>query len=100
MTSFTYLATDLAHTGIQNERHFRRTVNIFKNQFVAYVGEKLASKKFTDRPDISSMPSFQYEPRAAVAIASDDLIHLLLLALFNLVFFMGAYLSFLRYDVR
>jgi hypothetical protein len=100
LTSFTYLATDLAHTGIQGERHFRRTVDIFKNQFVAYVGGKLASQKFVDRPDVSDMPSFRYEPRAAVAVASDDLIHLLLLALFNVVFFMGAYLSFLRYDVR
>ena len=100
VTSFTYLATDLAHTGLQGEQHFRRTVDIFKNQFVAYVGEKLASQKFVDRPDVSNMPSFRYEPRAAVTVANDDLIHLLLLALFNVVFFMGAYLSFLRYDVR
>jgi ABC-type transport system involved in multi-copper enzyme maturation permease subunit len=100
LAAFTYLATDLAHTGIQGERHFRRTVDIFKNQFIAYVGGKLASQGFMDRPDTSDMPSFQYEPRAAVAVARDDLTHLLLLALLNIVSFMGAYLSFLRYDVR
>ena len=100
LTAFTYLATDLAHTGIRGEQQFRRTVDVFKDQFVAYVGEKLASQRFLDRPDVSDMPSFRYEPRTGVAIMSDDLIYLLLLALFNVLFFMGAYLSFLRYDVR
>jgi len=100
LAAFTYLATDLANTGIQGERNFRRTVDIFKNEFVSYVGGKLASQEFLDRPDVSDMPSFQYKPRAAAAVSRDDLIHLLLLALFNAVFLMGAYLSFLRYDVR
>jgi hypothetical protein len=76
------------------------TTDVFKNEFVAYVGEKLANQKFLDSPDVSDMPSFRYEPFTAVAIARDDLIHLLLLALFSIVFFMAAHLSFLRYDVR
>ncbi len=100
LAAFTYLATDLANTGIQGEQNFRRTVDIFKRQFVTYVEGKLVSQQYLDRPDISDMPSFRYEPRAAVVVAQDDLIHLLLLVLFNIVFFMGAHLSFLRYDVR
>ena len=100
VAAFTYIATDLANTGIHDERHFRRTVDIFKNEFVAYVGEKLASRKFLDRPNVSDMPSFQYKPLNAFAIARDDLIHLLMLALFSIVFFLCAHLSFLRYDVR
>ncbi|MFC1717012.1 ABC transporter permease subunit [Candidatus Poribacteria bacterium] len=100
LAAFTYLATDLAHTGIEGEQNFRRTVDIFKSQFVTYVEGKLVSQQYLDIPDISDMPSFRYEPRAAVMVARDDLIHLLLLVLFNIVFFMGAYLSFLRYDVR
>jgi ABC-type transport system involved in multi-copper enzyme maturation permease subunit len=100
VAAFTYLATDLANTGIRDEGHFRGTVDVFKNEFVAYVGEKLANQKFLDRPDVSDMPSFRYEPFTAVAITRDDLIHLLLLALFSIVFFLCAHLSFLRYDVR
>lgn len=100
LAAFTYLATDLAHTGIQSEEDFRRAVNAFKNQFITYVEGKLVSQQYLDRPDISDMPSFRYEPRSAVTAARGDLIHLLLLALFNVVFFMGAYLLFLKYDVR
>lgn len=100
VAAYTYLATDLAHTGIHSEQNFRTTVNTFKRQFVTYVGNKLASQQYLDRPDISDMPSFQYEPRSAINVASDDLAHILLLALFNVALFMGAYLSFLKYDVR
>ena len=100
LAAFTYLATDLAHTGIQGEQNFRETVDIFKGQFVSYVEKKLVSQQYLDRPDISDMPSFRYEPRTAVAVARDDLIHIFLLLLFNVVFFMGAHLSFLKYDVR
>jgi len=100
LAAYTYLATDLAHTGIQSEQNFRTTVNTFRRQFVIYVEDKLVSQQYLDRPDVSDMPSFQYEPRSAISVASDDLVHILLLALFNVVFFMGAYLSFLKYDVR
>ena len=100
LAAFTYLATDLAHTGIRSEQHFRRTVDAFKSQFTTYINEKLASQTFLDRPDVSDMPEFQYEPRTASDVTNDDLIHLLLLVLFIVVFLMGAFLSFLRYDVR
>ena len=100
LAAFTYLATDLAHTGIRSEQHFRRTVDAFKSQFTTYINEKLASQRFLDRPDVSDMPEFQYEPRTASDVTNDDLIHLLLLVLFIVVFLMGAFLSFLRYDVR
>lgn len=75
-------------------------MNTFKRQFVTYVEDKLVSQQYLDTPDVSDMPSFQYEPRSAVSVAGGDLVHILLLALFNVVFFMGAYLSFLKYDVR
>jgi len=100
LAAFSYLASDLAHTGIRSEQHFRRTVDVFKSQFIIYINEKLASQRFLDRPDVSDMPEFQYEPRTASDVTNDDLIHLLLLVLFSVVFLMGALLSFLRYDVR
>ena len=100
MAAFAYLAADLAHTGEREERDFRRTVDVFRQSFVVYVGDKLASQPYLDRPDVSDMPLFLYEPSAEVAVTSRGLIHVMLLVLFNVVFFMGAYLSFLKYDVR
>lgn len=100
LSAFTYLATDLANTGVQSERNFRRTVDIFRNQFVSYIEGQLVEQQYLDRPDIADMPSFRYEPHTTVTITHDDLLHILLLILFNVVFLMGAYLAFLTYDVR
>ena len=100
LAAFTYLATDLANTGIRSEQHFRRTVDTFRSQFVTYINGELASRRFLDRPDVSDMPEFRYETRTASDIAGDNLIHILLLVLFNAIFLMAAFLSFLRYDVR
>ena len=47
-----------------------------------------------------TIPKFQERLPSVGEGLSDALTDLLILALFNLVFFIGAVVSFLRYDVR
>ncbi len=50
--------------------------------------------------DPRELPTFDYAPPAVSAVLRDAAFDLGLLALFNLVFFAGAFVAFLRYDVR
>jgi hypothetical protein len=75
--AFTFLATDIMGTGMAEERRLRRAV-------LQYNG-----------------PVFSYQ-RSSVkeVLGPGGLSHCLILILFNILFFTGAYVAFLRYDVR
>jgi len=98
---FTYLASDLTQTGIQSENRFRNAAERFKMQYVDYIVQKIGSSdRLLAKPDVADLPLFPYNEPSIAEIINDDTPYLLLLLLYNLVFFMGAYISFLRYDVR
>ena len=97
--SFTYLATDLSQTGLRGEVRFRRAVDRFKRDVVAYVGGQLSTRTMFDPLDAASFPFFQYRARGS-PLEAGDLLHFLLLTGFNAVFYLGAHVSFMRYDVR
>jgi hypothetical protein len=98
---FTYLASDLTQTGIQSENRFRNAAERFKMQYVDYIVQKIGSSdRLLARPDVSDLPIFPYNEPNVAEIINDDMPYLLLLLVYNLMFFMGAYISFLRYDVR
>ncbi len=50
--------------------------------------------------DTSEMPVFEYRPPPPAALLREAVFDLGLLALYNLLFFAGAFVAFLRYDVR
>jgi hypothetical protein len=98
---FTYLASDLTHTGIKSESRFRSAAERFHTQYVDFIIEETSSSdRLLANPDVSDLPLFLYSEPSVTEIVNEDLPYLLLLILYNLVFFMGAYISFLRYDVR
>jgi len=75
--AFTFLATDIMGTGMAEERRLKRAV-------LQYDG-----------------PVFSYQ-RSSVkeVLGPGGLSNFLILILFNILFFTGAYVTFLRYDVR
>jgi len=98
---FTYLASDLTQTGLKSENRFRNAAERFKMQYVDYIVQKIGSSdRLLAKPNVSELPIFPYKEPSVAEIISDDVPYLLLLLLYNLMFFMGAYISFLRYDVR
>jgi hypothetical protein len=101
--SFTYASTDLAGTGIDLFGRFRQAYERFQAEFREY-GEKLSDRRNDDKlpenwfqkDDIPAMKILPARLDDAVGAAFTDL---LLLGVFNVLFFMGSYLFFLKYDV-
>jgi ABC-type transport system involved in multi-copper enzyme maturation permease subunit len=101
--SFTYATTGLAGTGVDLFGRFRQGYERFRSEFREY-GEQLNVKRNDDKlpenwfqkDDIPAMKILPARLDDALTTAFTDL---LLLAVFNVLFFMGSYLFFLRYDV-
>jgi ABC-type transport system involved in multi-copper enzyme maturation permease subunit len=92
--AFTYLSTDIAGTGIYEERRLKQAVVEYKN---------LIWDKPTDSDGniVGEFPAFSFQRSSINQILNfGGMSNLLLLVLFNVLFFAGAYVVFLRYDVR
>lgn len=85
--SFTFLATDLMGTGILEERRLKSAV--LKYMFGGEDDEE------------RSRPRFNYQRTSCrEVLGQGGMNNLLILVLFNLLFFAATYVAFLRYDVR
>jgi ABC-type transport system involved in multi-copper enzyme maturation permease subunit len=84
--AFTFLVTDFMGTGVSDERRLRRAVLQYKS---------------TSQDRGGKRPTFRYQ-RSSIkeVLGPKSLSDCLILILFNILFFSGAYVAFLRYDVR
>lgn len=92
--AFTYISTDIAGTGITEERRLKQTVVQYKN---------LIWDKPTDSDGniVGEFPSLSYQRSSIRQVLNfSGLSNILVLVLFNVIFFSAAYVAFLRYDVR
>ena len=53
-----------------------------------------------DYVDMETIPQFQMMPFSLSSAIQNSVVDIFLLVTFNLLFFTGAYVGFLRYDVR
>ncbi len=93
-SAFTFLATDLAGTGLLEERSVKTAIVQYKNQVF---------RKDTDSDGniIGNVPEFSYRRIPISEVLNlESLGNFVILFLFNLLFFSGAYVAFLKYDVR
>lgn len=105
---FTYLATDLTSTGMKNAAYFGRVSGVWDRAFWDYARKKIADLEAKDpgtdwwntAVDMSDRPRFEYREEGLGARVQAALPEFLLLLGYGLVFFVLAYVSFLRYDVR
>jgi len=87
--AFTFLATDIMGTGMLEERKLKRAVL----EYVDITGDWDDEK--------GDKPVFSYQRSSVKEILGrDGLGNCLILILFNILFFSGAYVTFLRYDAR
>ena len=85
--AFTCLATDLMGTGISEERRLKKAVLLYKD---------LVWNKQQD-----DLPTFNFHRSSIKEVFGfGGLTNLMILILFNMLFFVSAYAAFLRYDVR
>jgi len=84
--AFTFLATDIMGTGMSEERKLKRAV-------LQYIKD--------GDDDKGDKPVFSYQ-RSSIkeVLGPEGLSSCLILILFNILFFTGAHVAFLRYDVR
>jgi len=95
----------LARTGIVSHERFLNSVRSYKPIFTKWVNEKMIRTADFDsaqqpRPDLSDMPQHTFEPEGLGDSFKRTLPDILLMVFLILLFFIGAYVSFLRYDVR
>jgi len=104
---FIYLATDITGTGLRAQSHFSRIVGEYLRINQGYLQRKVQEARERDPTfysdsflDISDRPRFRFgeEP------LKDRLIAILpywgILLFFNVLFFLIAFVGFLKYDVR
>jgi ABC-type transport system involved in multi-copper enzyme maturation permease subunit len=99
---FTVAVCDLAGTGVQEKEHFRQLLKRYTGRWVEYAYSKFDPAIFQGekRLEVDDHPLFAYEPLPFSDRIRETFADLLILAVWNLVFFMGTYLSFMRYDVK
>ncbi len=108
LADFTYLATNLTSTGTLNLRHFGRLRGIWDQAFGAYQRNRIAALQkqnpavdwWNTPVDVSDMPRFQYKEEALAERAKGTVWPFAIMMMMNLVVFVAAYISFIRYDVR
>ncbi len=101
--SFTYLGSDLANTGIGIFSNFKRSFHRFDAEFKEW-GEAWDKKFHSGGHDENWYQEEQLPTMNFAAARLDDTLNasmgdLLLMLIFNVLFFMLSYLFFLRYDV-
>ena len=92
--AFTFLATDIMGTGMAEERRLKRAVLQYRNILIGRLMNE-------NRDEKSKQPVFNYQRSSVKEILGrGGLSNCLILILFSILFFTGAYVTFLRYDVR
>ncbi len=92
--AFTLLATDIMGTGVAEERRLKKAAQNYKDNVVEWYTDE-------NRDEESEPPDFHYQRSSVKEILGQGgLGDCLILILFNILFFTGAYVAFLRYDVR
>lgn len=100
---------NLARTGTVEHERFLNSVKTYQTTFGKWVSRKAAAemqvqrkkrKRGPDPPDLDGMPGHAFEPQGLAGTFSGILLDVCIMVLMNIVLFVGAYVSFLRYDVR
>jgi ABC-type transport system involved in multi-copper enzyme maturation permease subunit len=108
LADFTYLATDLTSTGLRNQTHFDQLRKLWERTYWDYVQARTSALQKRDPAvdwwntpvDVGDMPRFQYKEEPLGVRIEGALPPLGILAGMALLVFDGAYVSFVKYDVR
>jgi ABC-type transport system involved in multi-copper enzyme maturation permease subunit len=104
---YLYIATDLTGTGLRSLDHFSNVVGQYWGTFNSYEGKKVVEARKNDPTfdensflDVRDRPRFVFVEEPLKDRLTGVLPYWGILVLANMVLFAGAFVSFLRYDVR
>lgn len=112
--SFSLAAADLAYTSTELRSDYLNAANAYQREYAAFMRSKnadfggdrfrrhgsSADQKEPDPIDTRELPIFTYQQPPLSEAIKASLPDLGLLFVFNAVFFVGAFVRFLRYDLR
>jgi len=106
-SNFIYLATDLTGTGLHSLSYFSRIASEYYRTMNSYLqikkeqaGEKDPTFGSNSFLDVSDRPRFSFREEPLISRLGVGLPYWGLLLFFNVLFFVMAFVRFLRYDVR
>ena len=105
-STMTFGAMRLGKTGINEHERFLNSIKTYKPAFTKWANTRMMeSINFSDptnqpKPEISDMPRHEFKPESLRVSFAKALPDFLVMVLMIIVFFAGAFVSFLRYDVR
>jgi ABC-type transport system involved in multi-copper enzyme maturation permease subunit len=100
-----FSSMSLARTGISEHERFLNSVKTYKPIFTKWVNAKMMrnlnlSGGEQPKPELSDMPQFEFIPERLSESLVRMLPDLALMVFLIILFFVGSYVSFLKYDVR
>lgn len=100
-----FACMSLAGTGIDEHERFLNSVKAYKPIFTKWVNAKMMrtlnlGQGEQPKPELSDMPQHEFSPERLSDSFNRMLPDLLLMIFLIILFFVGSYVSFLRYDVR
>ena len=109
VASYAYANTDIGETGVRHQRNLVNGLRTYQRELARYVEEKLEEEGGggggfwgggdSENYDIEDMPVFKHSSEGLEDRLSSRATDVLLLVVFSVLFFMGAFVSFLRTDI-
>ena len=104
-SSLTFGVLSLGKTGIHEHERFVNSIKTYKPVFTKWVNAKMIKSINFDgptqpKPVLDDMPQHEFKPmtlRESFVLALSDIVVLVLMII---ILFSGAFVSFLRYDIR
>jgi ABC-type transport system involved in multi-copper enzyme maturation permease subunit len=104
---FMYASSDLAGVGRESKADFNQAAGRYSKSFWDYFNAKWKKLKSQNpslsnesKLDLSDRPRFRYQEASIKERINATFPYIALLFLFNVIFFLAGYISFLQYDVR
>ena len=112
--TFSLAAANLAATSVDLKASFQEAASVYQQNYAKFMEEKTGSsggfvmrmrrhgmeEEEQEVIDPLEIPVFEYEMPAASELIESSLMDLGFLFLFNIIFFISAFVAFLRYDLR
>jgi len=95
-----FSSMSLARTGISEYERFLNSIRTFKPIFTKWINEKTFEGGGTAQVKLDDMPQLEFIPEKLGDSFKRMLPDLVLMVFLIIFFFVGAYVSFLKYDVR
>ncbi len=100
-----FASMSLGGTGISEHERFLNSVKTYKPIFSKWINKKISNSQSPQaggqtKLDLSDMPQHEFRPEGLNESITRMLPDLFLTVFLIILFFVGAYVSFLRYDVR